>query len=77
MRLHSITLALALAASAAPAFAQEFKAGDVVVEKSWARATPKGADVGAGYLTVLNKGAAPDILTGVAAEFATLENQEM
>jgi periplasmic copper chaperone A len=77
MRLHSITLALALAASAAPAFAQEFKAGDVVVEKPWARATPKGADVGAGYLTVLNKGAAPDILTGVAAEFATLENQEM
>ena len=77
MRLHSVTLALALAASAAPAFAQEFKAGDVVVEKPWARATPKGADVGAGYLTILNKGAAPDSLTGGAADFATVEIHEM
>jgi periplasmic copper chaperone A len=76
MRLHSVTLALALAASAAPAIAQEFKAGDIVVEKPWARATPKGADVGAGYLTILNKGAAPDSLTGGAADFATVEIHE-
>lgn len=77
MRLHSVTLALALVASAAPAFAQEFKAGDVVVEKPWARATPKGAEVGVGYLTILNKGAAPDSLTGGAADFATVEIHEM
>jgi periplasmic copper chaperone A len=73
MRLHTVTLALALAASAAPAIAQEFKAGDIAVEKPWARATPKGADVGAGYLTILNKGAAADRLTGGAADFATVE----
>jgi copper(I)-binding protein len=77
MRLHSVILALLLAASAAPALAQEFKAGDVVVENPWARATPKGADVGAGYLTILNKGAAPDSLTGGAADFATVEIHEM
>ena len=76
MRLHSVTLALALAVSAAPAFAQEFKAGDIVVEKPWARATPKGADVGAGYLTILNKGASPDNLTGGTADFATVEIHE-
>ena len=51
MRHSLFTLALALALSAAPALAQEFKAGDIVVEKPWARATPKGAEVGGGYLT--------------------------
>ena len=54
---HSLfTLAIALALSAGPALAQEFKAGDIVVEKPWARATPKGAEVGGGYLTIENKG---------------------
>jgi periplasmic copper chaperone A len=70
-------LALALAASAAaPVLAQEFKAGDIVVEKPWARATPKGADVGGGYVTIENKGAAPDRLTGGTADFATVEVHE-
>ena len=46
MRHSLFTLALVLALSAMPALAQEFKAGDIVIEKPWARATPKGADVG-------------------------------
>ena len=66
-------LALALALIAAPAFAQEFKAGDITVEKAWTRATPKGADAGAGYLTIHNNGATPDKLTGGAADFAAVE----
>jgi copper(I)-binding protein len=70
-------LALALAISAAPALAQEFKAGDIVVEKPWARATPKGAEVGSGYLTIQNKGAAPDRLTGGTADFAAVEIHQM
>jgi hypothetical protein len=70
-------LALALALSAAPTLAQEFKAGDIVVEKPWARATPKGADVGSGYLTIQNNGAAPDRLTGGTADFATVEVHQM
>ena len=75
---HSLfTLALALALSAAPALAQEFKAGDIVVEKPWARATPKGAEVGGGYLTIQNNGAAPDRLTGGTADFATVEVHQM
>ena len=43
MRHSLFTLALAFAISAAPALAQAFKAGDIVVESPWARATPKGA----------------------------------
>ena len=41
--LQSLCLALALALSAAPALAQEIKAGDLTIEQPWARATPKGA----------------------------------
>ncbi|HEX9170657.1 MAG TPA: copper chaperone PCu(A)C [Roseiarcus sp.] len=70
-------LVLAFAVNAAPALAQEFKAGDIVVEKPWARATPKGAEVGGGYLTIENNGAAPDRLTGGSADFATVEIHEM
>jgi copper(I)-binding protein len=67
-----VALIVAIGA-AAPAFAQEFKAGDIVVKKPWARATPKGAEVGSGYLTIQNNGAAPDRLTGGTADFATVE----
>jgi periplasmic copper chaperone A len=75
---HSLfTFALAFALSAAPALAQEFKAGDIVVEKPWARATPKGAEVGSGYLAIQNNGAAPDRLTGGTADFATVEIHQM
>ena len=77
MRQSFFTLALALAVSAAPALAQEIKGGDIVIEKPWARATPKGAEVGSGYLTIQNKGAAPDRLTGGSADFATVEVHQM
>ena len=77
MRHSFFPLALALAISAAPASAQEFKAGDIVVEKAWARATPKGAEVGSGYLTIQNTGAAPDRLTGGSADFAAVEVHQM
>src|SRR5271154_7407283 len=72
-----LTLAFALAVGAAPALAQEFKAGDIVIEKPWARATPKGAEVGGAYMTIENKGATPDRLTGGSADFATVEIHEM
>jgi periplasmic copper chaperone A len=77
MRHSLFTLALTLALGAAPATAQEFKAGDILVEKPWARATPKGAEVASGYLTIQNKGAAPDRLTGGTADFGTVEIHQM
>jgi periplasmic copper chaperone A len=78
MRRSSIlALTLALLTGAAPALAQEFKAGDIVIEKPWARATPKGAEVGGAYMIIENKGATPDRLTGGSADFATVEIHEM
>jgi periplasmic copper chaperone A len=75
-RFSLFTLALVLALSAAPVLAQEFKAGDIVIEKTWARATPKSATVGGGFFVIRNKGAAADRLTGGAADFATVEIHE-
>jgi periplasmic copper chaperone A len=77
MRHSLFALALALALSWGPALAQEFKAGDIVVEKPWARATPKGAEVGSGYFAIQNNGGAPDRLTGGTADFATVEIHQM
>ena len=69
--------ALSAACSASFAQAQEFKAGDIVIEKPFARATPKGAEVGGAYLTVHNNGATPDRLTGGTADFANVEIHQM
>ena len=74
---HVLALSLLMALGAAPAIAQQFKAGDVVIDKAWSRATPKGAEVGAGYLTIHNNGATPERLTGGAADFANVEVHEM
>jgi periplasmic copper chaperone A len=38
--------------------------GPLVIEAPWARATPGGAQVAAGYVKVTNKGSEPDRLTG-------------
>ena len=67
-------MALAAVAFAAPAarhaIAAEFKAEDIAVEAPWSRATPGGAKVGAGYLTIKNGGAAPDRLVSATADIA-------
>jgi periplasmic copper chaperone A len=50
--------------------ADEVRAGDLVITQEWSRATPGGAKVGGGYLTIENKGATPDRLLGGAADVA-------
>src|SRR5260370_42681215 len=55
---------------AAPALAEEVKAGDLLITQAWSRATPGGAKVAGGYLTIQNKGSAADRLIGGAAEVA-------
>ena len=69
MNIRSMTIAAALVL-ASPALAQQFTAGDISVDKAWSRATPKGATVGAGYLTIHNNGAAPDKLMGGSSDVA-------
>ena len=53
-----------------PARAEEVKAGDLVITQAWTRATPGGAKIGGGYLTIENKGTAPDRLIGGSADVA-------
>jgi copper(I)-binding protein len=43
-----------------PVQAAEYNVGAMHVSQAWARATPKGAAAGAGYMTITNKGTAPD-----------------
>ena len=66
----SLSLAAALALSASLAAAHDFKAGPLKIGHPWSRATPAGAKVGGGYLTIENTGTAPDRLVSVAAPFA-------
>jgi periplasmic copper chaperone A len=55
---------------ATPARAEEVKAGDLVISQAWSRATPGGAKIGGGYLTIENKGSAADRLIGGSADIA-------
>jgi copper(I)-binding protein len=62
----------------APAHAQEIKAGDLVITQPWSRATPGGAKIAGGFLTIENKGAAPDRLIRRLRRFrGTVEIHEM
>jgi copper(I)-binding protein len=68
---RTLACAIAFAAvTAVPAGAGDAKVGDLVITQAWSRATPGGAKVAGGYLTIENKGAAPDRLVGGAADIA-------
>jgi len=77
MRFLALAATLALSLSASAAFAQEVKAGDLTIVTPWARATPKGAEVGVGYLEIRNAGGGSDRLTGGASDFANVEVHDM
>ena len=76
MQIRKLTLAwIACAAmlaglSGTSACAEDVKAGDLVITQAWSRATPGGAKTGGGYLTVENKGTAPDRLLGGSSDIA-------
>jgi hypothetical protein len=57
-------------AAAAPASAGDAKAGDIVITQAWSRATPGGAKIAGGYLTIENKGTTPDRLISGAGDIA-------
>ena len=71
-------IALLVVPFAAPACAEEIKAGDLVISQAWSRATPGGAKIGGGYLTIENKGTAPDRLIRCSGDIAgKIEPHEM
>jgi copper(I)-binding protein len=77
MKTTSILFACILSLTAAAA-AQEFKAGPLEVDHPWSRATPKGAKVAAGYLTIKNTGADPDrLVSGTSPVAGKLEFHQM
>jgi hypothetical protein len=71
-------MVLLVCLAAAPARADDVKAGDLVITQAWSRATPGGAKMGAGYLTIENKGSTVDKLVSVSGEAAgKIEVHEM
>jgi copper(I)-binding protein len=66
----SIALAVCLACAASGARGSDYTLGPLTIGQPWTRATPKGAPVAVGYLTITNKGATPDRLIGGSASFA-------
>ncbi|WP_112664281.1 copper chaperone PCu(A)C [Microvirga flavescens] len=59
-----------LLVAAQGALAHEFKVGSLEIKHPWSRATPAGAQVGGGYLTIKNEGDTEDRLIAVSAEIA-------
>jgi copper(I)-binding protein len=64
LRKSSLICVFALVISAGPAFAADFSVGALKIHDPWSRATPKGAPVGGGYLTITKTGTTPDRLIG-------------
>lgn len=53
-----------------PAGAQQVQAGALTISGPFARATPPGAQVAAGYMTIANAGSAADRLVSLTADIA-------
>jgi hypothetical protein len=72
-------VATVLAAWAAlPAQAEDVTVGGLKISAPWARATPKGASVGGGYMKIINSGTAPDRLVGGSTDISgSFEVHEM
>lgn len=62
--------ALGFAACISPAAGHEYVIGDLRIGHPWSRATPPGAEVGAGYLEVSNQGQTSDRLIGGSSDIA-------
>jgi copper(I)-binding protein len=74
----SFGLVLVAGLAGAPVRAEDAKAGDLVISQAWSRATPNGAKIGAGYLTIENKGTTADKLVGVSGDVSPrIEVHEM
>jgi copper(I)-binding protein len=68
--MRTIVLAAILALAANAAAAHEYKAGSLEIKHPWARATPKGAAVAGGYMTIVNNGTTADRLISFSSPAA-------
>jgi copper(I)-binding protein len=78
MRTILHTLAILLAGLLPAAHAGDYHAGSLDIAGPWSRATPKGASIAAGYLTIKNTGTTADRLVGGSSDTAAkFEMHEM
>ena len=63
-------IATALSIWACEALAADYNVGTIAIGNPWTRATPKGATVAGAYMSISNKGSAPDRLVGGSAAVA-------
>ena len=61
---------IAGAAFAEPGHAHDYRIGSLRIDHPWATATPHGAKVGAGYITIVNEGSQADRLIAVTSPAA-------
>ncbi len=66
-----VLIAVVLSLLALPTQAADITAGSLKISAPWARATPKGASVGGGYMTITNTGTAADHLIGGSTAVAS------
>ncbi|HEX9238094.1 MAG TPA: copper chaperone PCu(A)C [Xanthobacteraceae bacterium] len=66
LAITGIQFTVFLTAVAPAAAAGDYDVGTIHISQPWARATPKGAITGAGYMTITNKGSAPDKVSCVS-----------
>jgi copper(I)-binding protein len=66
-----IIAGLCAALATSSALAHDYTVGSLKIGHPWARATPKGASVGGGYLKITNTGTAADRLVGGSTDIAS------
>lgn len=77
-RIVILCAALLLVVTTTLASAGDYTVGGLKISQPWSRSPPAGARVAAGFLTVTNTGAEPDVLIGGSAVIsATTEVHEM
>jgi copper(I)-binding protein len=62
----TIQFTAAVTAVTPAAAADDYDVGAIHISQPWSRATAKGATTGAGYMTITNKGSAPDKVSCVS-----------
>lgn len=73
-----VLLASFFAFASLPAAAADFTKGEIKITQPWARATPGGSKVAAGYLTLTNSGKTADrLIGGTALAAGTFELHDM
>jgi copper(I)-binding protein len=70
MRPIAVFFSVAFGLAVSAASAADYKAGSLDISDPWSRATPKGANVAAGYMTIKNNGSTPDRLISGSSDVA-------